>query len=104
MIELNTTYNEENLTTMKRMPDDFVDLVVTSPPYALARTKTYGGIPADEYVDWFRPIAKEIYRVLKPSGSFILNIGDNTIDGETHLYTFDLPIMMKRELGFKFID
>lgn len=102
--ELNKTYNESNLETMSRMPDNFVDLVVTSPPYADARKKMYGGIHPDKFVEWFKPIGQEIYRVLKPTGSFILNIGDNTIDGETHLYTFELPIMLKREVGFKFID
>jgi DNA modification methylase len=81
-----------------------VNLIMTSPPYAEARNKTYGGIPPDEYVEWFKPIAKEIYKVLADNGSFILNIGDNTINGETHLYTFELPIMLKREIGFKFID
>lgn len=103
-VELNTVYHEMNVDTMARMADNSVDLVMTSPPYAEARKATYGGVCADEYVEWFKPIAKEIYRILKPSGSFILNIGDNTIDGETHLYTFELPIMLKRELGFKFID
>jgi len=103
-MELNKIYNENCLETMAKMPDNFVDLVITSPPYAEARKSTYGGVSADDYVSWFKPIAKEIYRILKPSGSFILNIGDNTIDGETHLYTFELPIVLKRELGFKFID
>ena len=103
-MEVNKIYCESNLETMAKMPDNSVNLVMTSPPYAEARKKTYGGIHPDKYVEWFKPIAKEIYRILTPDGSFILNIGDNTIDGETHLYTFELPIMMKKELGFKFID
>lgn len=102
--EYNVIYNESNLDTMARLADNSIDLVMTSPPYAEARKRTYGGICADEYVEWFKPIAKEIYRILKPTGSFILNIGDNTIDGETHLYTFELPVVLKREIGFKFID
>lgn len=77
---------------------------VTSPPYGDARKSTYGGIHPDKYIEWFKPIAKEIYRVLKSDGSFILNIGDNTVNGETHLYTFEIPIVLKRELGYKFID
>lgn len=89
---------------MARMKNNSVNLVMTSPPYADARKKTYGGIHPDKYIDWFKPIAAEIYRVLADDGSFILNIGDNTIDGETHLYTFEIPIVLKRELGFKFID
>lgn len=103
-MRLNHTYNELNTETMSRMPDDFVDLVMTSPPYADARKRTYGGVHPDKYIEWVKPICKEIYRVLKPSGSFIINIGDNTIGGETHLYTFEIPIVLKRELGFYFID
>ena len=102
--EINRIYNESNCDTMRRMPEGCVNLVMTSPPYAEARIKTYGGVSPDEFVGWFKPIAKEIYRVLADDGSFILNIGDNTINGETHLYTFELPIMLKREIGFKFID
>ena len=104
MIELNKIYPESNLETMQRIESNSIDMVLTSPPYANARAKTYGGIDADDYINWFIPIAKEIYRILKPTGSFILNIGDNTIDGETHLYTFEIPIVLKREIGFKFID
>jgi site-specific DNA-methyltransferase (adenine-specific) len=103
-IEVNKIYCENNLQTMARMPDGFCDMVLTSPPYAQARKSTYGGINADEYVTWFIPIAREIYRILSPKGSFILNIGDNTINGETHIYTFEIPIVLKRELNFKFID
>ena len=59
---------------MKTFDDDSVDLIITSPPYADSRLKTYGGIAADEYVDWFLPISDEMLRVLKPTGSFVLNI------------------------------
>lgn len=104
MVANNTFWNEYNLETMARMDDNSVNLVMTSPPYANARKKTYGGIHPDKYVEWFKPIAREIFRILRPDGSFILNIGDNTIDGETHLYTFELPIVLKREIGFKFVD
>jgi site-specific DNA-methyltransferase (adenine-specific) len=53
---------------------------------------------------WIKPIAKEIKRVLASNGSFILNLGDVTVDGQTHLFTFDLPGMFVRELGYAFID
>lgn len=92
------------LDLMKELKDNSIDLVVTSPPYADARKNTYGGPKPDDYINWFRPIATEIYRILKPTGSFILNIGDNTVNGETHLYTYEIPIVLKREIGFKFID
>ncbi len=104
MIELNKHYNEHCLDTMNRIDDNSINLVMTSPPYADARKNTYGGPVADKYIEWFYPIAQEIYRILAADGSFILNIGDNTIKGETHLYTFEIPIVLKREIGFKFID
>jgi DNA modification methylase len=70
--------------------DGFFDLIVTSPPYAEARIKTYGGIRPDDYVKWFLPKSKEFLRVLKPEGTFILNIKERVIDGERHAYVIDL--------------
>jgi DNA modification methylase len=71
------------------------DLIITSPPYADARKKTYGGIHPDEYVEWFLPKAKEFKRVLKPTGSFILNIKERVFDGERHTYVIDLIKALK---------
>ena len=59
---------------LKFLPDNSVDLVVTSPPYADQRKNTYGGIHHDKYVEWFLPISKQLLRVLKPTGTFVLNI------------------------------
>ena len=59
------------------IPDESVDLIITSPPYADRRMNTYGGIDSNRYVDWFLPIACQLYRVLKPNGSFILNIKEH---------------------------
>ena len=67
-------------------PDNSVDLILTSPPYADRRKKTYGGIHPDKYVDWFLPISKELKRVLKPEGSFVLNIKERVVNGERHTY------------------
>lgn len=69
---------------LRKLDDASVDLVVTSPPYADQRKQTYGGIPADQYVDWFMPIAAELKRVLKPSGTFVLNIKERVVEGERH--------------------
>ena len=62
------------INVLRHLPDCCVDLVVTSPPYADRRKTTYGGIHPDNYVEWFMPRADEIKRVLKPDGSFVLNI------------------------------
>ena len=92
------------LDVIKNLPDNSVDLVFTSPPYAERRKTCYGGISEDKYIEWFKPIAIEIKRVLKPTGSFFLNIKPHTNKGERSLYVFDLVIMLKRELGFLFVD
>lgn len=94
-------YSEQEL---KMLDDCSVDLIITSPPYADRRKNTYGGISEDKYVEWFKPIAIEIKRVLKPQGSFFLNIKPHTNKGERSLYVFDLIIMLKRECGFMFVD
>ncbi len=72
------------------------DLIITSPPYADSRSKTYGGIKPDEYVKWFLPISKELLRVLKPDGTFILNIKEKAVNGERHTYVIELILEMKK--------
>lgn len=94
-------YSEQEL---KKIPDNSVDLIITSPPYADRRKNTYGGISEDKYVEWFKLIAIEIKRILKPTGSFFLNIKPHTNNGERSLYVIDLIIMLKRELGFLFVE
>lgn len=59
---------------LKKLSDNSVDLIVTSPPYADQRKETYGGIHHDKYVEWFLPISEQLLRVLKPTGTFFLNI------------------------------
>jgi site-specific DNA-methyltransferase (adenine-specific)/site-specific DNA-methyltransferase (cytosine-N4-specific) len=61
---------------------DSIDLIITSLPYADQRKNTYGGIHPNKYVDWFLPISEQLLRVLKPTGTFILNIKEKVVDGE----------------------
>ncbi|HYP30702.1 MAG TPA: DNA methyltransferase, partial [Burkholderiaceae bacterium] len=61
-----------------------VDLIVTSPPYADQRASTYGGVTPDDYVAWFLPRAEQMQRVLKRSGSLVINIKEKVVDGERH--------------------
>jgi len=84
---------------LKRFPDHFFDLIFTSPPYADRRKKTYGGVRPDEYVDWFLPKAEQFARVLKPTGTFILNIKERVVNGERHTYVIEL-ILRLREQGW----
>lgn len=82
---------------LKLLKKNSIDLIVTSPPYADQRKNTYGGIHPDDYVDWFLPISNELLRVLKPSGTFILNIKERVVNGERHTYVLDLIIKMRKQ-------
>ena len=82
---------------LKLLPGNCVDLIVTSPPYADQRKNVYGGIHPDEYVDWFLPISEQLLRVLKPSGTFILNIKEKVVDGERSSYVLELILEMRKQ-------
>jgi len=92
-------YLGDSANELKKIDEDFVDLIVTSPPYADQRKSTYGGIHPNKYVEWFLPISKELLRVLKPTGTFILNIKERVYQGERHTYVLEL-IMKMREQGW----
>ena len=81
---------------LKDIPDNSVDLIFTSPPYADQRRRTYGGIRPDDYVDWFMPKADQFFRVLKPKGTFVLNIKERVVKGERHTYVIELILEMRR--------
>lgn len=82
---------------LKTLDSDSIDLIVTSPPYADRRQHTYGGVSPDEYVEWFLPISKELLRVLRPTGTFILNIKERVVDGERHTYVIELILEMRKQ-------
>lgn len=77
-----------------------VDLIVTSPPYADQRKNTYGGISVSEYVEWFLPISEELLRVLKKTGTFILNIKEKVVNGERSTYVMELILEMRKQGWF----
>lgn len=81
---------------LERIATDSVDLIVTSPPYANQRASTYGGIAPDHYVEWFLPIAEQLFRVMKPTGTFILNIKELAVGGERHTYVLELVLEMRK--------
>lgn len=87
---------------MRKLKSDSVDLVVTSPPYALHFKKEYGNADQAQYIEWITPFCEEIRRVLKPEGSFVLNIGGAWVPGSPtrSLYHFRLLIHLCDELGF----
>lgn len=92
-------YRGDCLDVLREVKDASIDLVFTSPPYADSRKSTYGGINPDHYVDWFLPISAELLRVLKPTGTFMLNIKERVSEGERHTYVLEL-ILKLREQGW----
>lgn len=82
---------------LKLLPENSVDLIITSPPYADQRKSTYGGVSVSEYVKWFIPITKELLRVLKPTGTFILNIKEKVQNGERSTYVLELILEMRKQ-------
>lgn len=95
-------YCGDSLSVMKSIRSNSVDLVVTSPPYALHFKKEYGNADQKSYVAWFSPYAQEILRILKPTGSFVLNIGGTWTPGKPSrsLYHFRLLLHLCDDLGF----
>ena len=93
-------YKGDCLDELKKLPSNSIQLIVTSPPYADQRKNTYGGIHADKYVEWFLPISKELLRVLKPEGTFILNIKEKVVEGERHTYILELILEMRKQGWF----
>lgn len=82
---------------LKSLDENSIDLIVTSPPYADSRNGTYGGIRPDHYVEWFLPISKELLKVLKPDGTFVLNIKEKVVNGERHTYVIELIFEMRKQ-------
>lgn len=95
-------YVGDSLDLLKEIPDNSIDLVMTSPPFALRRQKTYGNVEETEYVEWIKPFGKEVFRVLKESGSFVLDLGGAYRSGmpSRSLYNFRVLLSFCDEIGF----
>jgi DNA modification methylase len=85
------------LELLRERADDSFDLIFTSPPYADRRAKTYGGMKPEKYVEWFLPRSEQFLRVLKPIGSFILNIKEKVEGGERHTYVLELILALRQQ-------
>lgn len=90
-------FHGDSREVLKELPDNYVDLIITSPPYADQRKNTYGGIRQDKYVEWFLPTSEQLLRVLKPTGTFILNIKEKVVDGERSTYVMELILAMRKQ-------
>jgi len=80
-----------------KIAENTVDLIITSPPYADQRKNTYGGITPKKYVEWFLPISEQLLRVLKLTGTFILNIKEKVAEGERSTYVMELILGMRQQ-------
>ena len=94
-LELNNIYCGDCEQVLAKFPSACIDLIVTSPPYADRRQSTYGGVSPDNYVEWFLPKSRQFFRVLKPTGTFILNIKEPVVDGQRHTFVLELILRMK---------
>ncbi len=94
---INTIIKGDCKDVLHKYDNDFFQLIVTSPPYADNRKNTYGGVSPDKYVEWFLPISEELQRVLKPKGTFIINIKEKVVSGERHTYVLDLIQNMRSQ-------
>jgi len=96
---LGAMYHADSIDILRTLPANSIDLVMTSPPFALTRKKEYGNAPLDRYLQWFMPFCLEIKRVLKPEGSFVLDIGGAWIRGVPvrSTYHFELAVKLARE-------
>jgi site-specific DNA-methyltransferase (cytosine-N4-specific) len=97
--DLGATFTCDALDLLHGLPDDCIDLVLTSPPFPLTRQKEYGNEPLDRYVAWLLPFCREIRRVLRPTGSFVLDLGGSWESGAPvrSLYHFEIAIRLARE-------
>lgn len=100
--EYGAAYLGDALTLLDAVPDSSVDLVLTSPPFALTREKEYGNESSDKYVDWFLPFARKIKDKLCDTGSFVLDLGGAYLPGvpARSIYQFEVLVKLCRELNF----
>jgi len=94
-------YQGDSKELLKELPDESIDLVVTSPPFGLRREKEYGNETPEDYNDWFMDFAEEVYRVLTEKGSFVIEIGGGWEKGKPvrSLYHFELLIRLAGDDG-----
>jgi len=100
--KLGKAYLGDSISFLPSIESESVDLILTSPPFALKRKKQYGNEDEDKYVDWFMSFAGELHRILKPEGSFVLDLGGAYMPGfpVRSIYMFELLVRLVREQGF----
>ena len=91
-----------SMELMKQIPDDSLNLILTSPPFALTSKKEYGNKQEEEYLEWFLGFSKEFKRILKPEGSFVVDLGGAYLPGHPvrSVYQYELLVKLVKEQGF----
>tara|TARA_R110000796_G_scaffold240553_1_gene361672 strand:- start:130 stop:957 length:828 start_codon:yes stop_codon:yes gene_type:complete len=105
-MENNKVYHMDGIDGLRVLEDETVDLIITSPPYADMKKYADGsnGVPVEQYVNWFIPFVTEIERVLKPTGSFILNINDKVSNKFRHPYVYNLVSRITSDTNLKLYE
>lgn len=100
--DLGTAYLGDSLNLMKGISDSSIDLILTSPPFALTRQKEYGNKQEQEYIDWFLQFSKEFHRILADEGSLVIDLGGAYIPGYPvrSIYQYELLVRLCREQEF----
>lgn len=95
-------YCGDSLKLMEHLPENSVDLILTSPPFALTRQKEYGNKQEAEYIEWFLQFSKEFYRILKDEGSLVIDLGGAYVPGfpVRSIYQYELLVKLCREQNF----
>ena len=104
--DLGSAYVGDSLKFLSYVDNESIDLVITSPPFALQRQKAYGNVKENDYVNWIKPFGKEIMRVLKNSGSFVLDLGGTYKTGTParSLYNFRVLLCFCDDIGFNLAE
>jgi site-specific DNA-methyltransferase (cytosine-N4-specific) len=100
--ELGSAYAGDASGLLRQLADETVDLVLTSPPFALQRQKEYGNEDQSSYVEWLVGFCQQVYRVLRPTGSFVLDLGGAYVRGRPvrSLYNYQVLIRLCSQLSF----
>ncbi len=103
--QLGHAYHGDGLEMLRRMRAGTVQLVLTSPPFALTRKKAYGNKASQEYIDWFLPYARAVHRVLRVDGSFVLDLGGSWAPGRPikNVYQYELLLALLRDKEAPFL-
>lgn len=100
--KLGSIVHDDSLKYLKKVEDNSLDLIITSPPFALTRKKAYGNEQGDAYMVWIKEFGEIFYEKLKDEGSLVIDFGGSWVPGQPtrNLHQFEIPILFVKEIGF----